>query len=127
MYQSKYLLYIFFTGRNYKIGLVMLRENLDRRFNHLFKGLQLSDDSIRDKVCFARVYEAKTDRMIKTCEANVLKQLEEYRIPDFKGYLTESFDDTVSLNEIVEAIESQTRCKLNLIHEDYIPNAKENL
>jgi hypothetical protein len=124
MYQSKYLLYIFFNGRSYKIGLVVLRENLDRRFNHLFKGLQQSDASIRDKVCFARVYEAKTDRMIKTCEANVLKELEEYRIPDFKGYLTESFDDTVSLDDILECISKQTRCKLNLLYEDYIPNEK---
>jgi len=124
MYQSKYLLYIFFNGRSYKIGIVVLRENLDRRFNHLFKGLQQSDASIRDKVCFARVYEANTDRMIKTCEANVLKELKEHRIPDFKGYLTESFDDKVSLDDILECVSKQTRCKLNLLYEDYIPNEK---
>ena len=70
------------------------------------------------------MYEAKTDRMIKTCEANVLKELEEYRIPDFKGYLTESFADTVSLDDILECISKQTRCKLNLLYEDYIPNEK---
>lgn len=124
MYQSKYLLYIFFTGLTYKIGRVEKRENLTNRFNHLFKGLQQSDASIRDKVCFARVYEANTDRMVKTCEANVLKELEEHRIPDFKGYLTESFDDSVSLEDILECISRQTRCKLNLLYEDYIPNEK---
>lgn len=124
MYQSNFLLYIFFTGLTYKIGLVEKRENLDRRFNHLFKGLQQSDASIRDKICFARVYEAKTDRMIKTCETNVLAELEEHRIPDFKGYLTESFVDTVSLDVIIEAVNKQTRCKLNLLYEDYVPSEK---
>jgi len=125
MYQSNYLLYIFFTGLTYKIGLVEKRENLDRRFNHLFKGLQQSDASIRDKICFTRVYEAKTDRMIKTCETNVLSELEEHRIPDFKGYLTESFVDTVSLDVIIESINKQTRCKLNLLYEDYVPSEKD--
>lgn len=125
MYQSNYLLYIFFTGLNHKIGLVEKRENLDRRFNHLFKGLQQSDVSIRDRICFVRVYEAKTDRMIKTCETNVLAELEEYRIPDYKGYLTESFVDKVSLDDIIECINKQTRCKLNLLYEDYVPSEKD--
>ena len=125
MYQSNYLLYIFFTGLTYKIGLVEKRENLVKRFNHLFKGLQQPDASIRDRICFTKVYEAKTDRMIKTCEANVLAELEQYRIPDFKGYLTESFDDTVSLDDILECINKQTRCKLNLLYEDYVPSEKD--
>ena len=125
MYKSKYLLYIFYTGLAYKIGLVKERYNLRKRFNHLYKGLQQPNKSIRDTVCFAKVFEAKTDRMVETCEANVLAAFPTQRIPDEKGFLTESFDDTVSLDDILECIDNQTRCKFNLLYEDYVPSEKD--
>ena len=71
-YKSKYLLYIFYTGRNLKVGIVEKRANLDKRFNALFKGLALPTEDARAKVKFLRVYEAWSDRMIKTCEDKVL-------------------------------------------------------
>lgn len=121
MYKSNFLLYIFYTGLNYKIGLVEKRKNLNKRYKTLYKGLQQPDKSIRDRISFARVYEGKTDRMIKTCEINIKNLYLEKRIPDHEGFLTEAFDSTVTLDEIIRDIESQTRCKLNLIHEDYVP------
>ena len=52
MFDSDYLLYIFYTGRIYKIGLVKTRESLDRRFKQLYKNLFESDPIIRDKIKF---------------------------------------------------------------------------
>ena len=79
-YKSKYLLYILDTGKNFKIGIVETRQRLDKRFNDLFKGLGLPNEEARAKVKFAKVYEAWTDRMIKTCEETVLnKDLFEHR------------------------------------------------
>jgi|TARA_R110001606_G_scaffold394815_1_gene566087 hypothetical protein len=124
-YKSKYLLYIFYTGRNLKVGIVEKRANLDKRFNALFKGLALPTEDARAKVKFLRVYEAWSDRMIKTCEDKVLNQsLLEHRLPqaDPNGEPTEYFNTHVTLEMIIEAIEEQTLCKLNLLYEDYVPN-----
>ena len=68
MFDSDYLLYIFYTGRIYKIGLVKTRESLDRRFKQLYKNLFESDPIIRDKIKFCRVYEGMLDVDVKTCE-----------------------------------------------------------
>lgn len=124
-YKSKFLLYILDTGRNFKIGIVEKRSNLDKRFNSLFKGLALPTEDARAKVKFVKVYEAWSDRMIKTCEETVLnKDLLEHRLPqaDPTGEPTEYFNSHVTLDMIVKAIEDQTLCKLNLLYEDYVPN-----
>ncbi len=55
-YKSKFLLYILDTGRNFKIGIVEKRANLDKRFNSLFKGLALPTEEARAKVKFVKVY-----------------------------------------------------------------------
>lgn len=124
-YKSRFLLYILDTGKNYKVGIVEKRENLDSRFNSLFKGLALPDKEARDKVKFVKVYEAWTDRMIKTCEDNVLKgNLFEHRLPqaDMRGEPTEFFNSHVTLDMIISEIEAQTLCKLNLLYENYVPD-----
>lgn len=123
-FKSKYLLYIFDTGQNYKVGIVEDRKNLDGRFNSLFKGLALPDKEARNKVKFVKVYEAWSDRMIKTCEDTVLKgNLFEHRLPqaDPKGEPTEYFTSHVTLDMIISEIEQQKLCKLNLLYEDYVP------
>lgn len=128
-YKSKFLLYILDTGRNFKIGIVEKRANLDKRFNSLFKGLALPTEEARAKVKFVKVYEAWSDRMIKTCEETVLnKDLLEHRLPqaDPKGEPTEYFNDHVTLDMIVEAIERQKLCKLNILYEDYRPEYIKN-
>ena len=53
-YKSKYLLYILDTGKNYKVGIVEQRKNLDKRFNSLFKGLGLPNEKDREKVKFVK-------------------------------------------------------------------------
>jgi hypothetical protein len=128
-YKSKYLLYILDTGKNFKIGIVETRQRLDKRFNDLFKGLGLPNEEARAKVKFAKVYEAWTDRMIKTCEETVLnKDLLEHRLPqaDPTGEPTEYFNSHVTLDMIVEAIECQKLCKLNVLYEDYRPEYIKN-
>ena len=128
-YKSKYLLYIFYTGRNFKVGIVEKRANLDSRFNALFKGLALPNEDDRAKVKFVRVYEAWSDRMIKTCEDTVLNQaLLEHRLPqaDPNGEPTEYFNSHVTLDMIIEAIERQKLCKLNVLYEDYRPEYIKN-
>lgn len=124
-FKSKFLLYILDTGKNYKVGIVEKRENLDSRFNSLFKGLALPDKESRDKVKFVRVYEAWSDRMIKTCEDTVLKgSLFEHRLPqaDPKGEPTEYFDSHVTLEMIVDVIEQHKLCKMNLLYTNYVPD-----
>jgi hypothetical protein len=128
-YKSKYLLYILDTGKNYKVGIVEQRKNLDKRFNSLFKGLGLPNEKDREKVKFVKVYEAWTDRMIKTCEDTVLnKELIEYRLPqaDPTGDPTEYFNSHVTLEMIIEAIERQKLCKLNVLYENYRPEYIKN-
>jgi len=124
-YKSKYLLYILDTGENFKVGIVEERKNLDKRFNNLFKQLAKPTEEARAKIKFARVYEGAVDRHIKTCEENLLKkELFEHRLPQAnpKGQPTEYFDSHITLDMIVEAIDKQDLCKLNLLYTDYIPN-----
>jgi|TARA_R110000803_G_scaffold79203_1_gene144762 hypothetical protein len=125
MFDSDYLLYIFYTGRIYKIGLVKTRESLDRRFKQLYKNLFESDPIIRDKIKFCRVYEGMLDVDVKTCEKKVLKEFKANRLPMYGKGITEGFDYAVTLDMVTEAIDKQTRCKLNLLHKDYTPSLGE--
>jgi hypothetical protein len=62
---------------------------------------------------------------VKTCEKKVLKEFKANRLPMYGKGITEGFDYAVTLDMVTEAIDKQTRCKLNLLHKDYTPSLGE--